>query len=63
MNGNGSEPAGYMGLPDERRLRPRFYVALALSLPVLVLSMSGAEAGWIEFLCATPVFRQAFLIM
>jgi len=56
MNGNGSEPAGYMGLPDERRLRPRFYVALALSLPVLVLSMSGAEAGWIEFLCATPVF-------
>ena len=29
----------YMGLPHERVLRPRFWVALALSLPVLVLAM------------------------
>ncbi len=45
-----------MGLPDERRLRPRFYVAVALSLPVLLLSMAGRRAGWVEFACTTPVF-------
>ena len=56
MKSEGSESAVYMGLPDERRLRPRFYVALALSLPVLVLSMAGMESGWIQLLCATPVF-------
>ena len=52
----GSDEAVYMGLPDERRLRPRFYVAVALSLPVLLLSMAGRRAGWVEFACTTPVF-------
>ena len=33
-----NEPV-YMGLPHERYLRPRFYVACALTLPVLTLSM------------------------
>jgi hypothetical protein len=29
----------YMGLPHERVLRTRFYVSLALTVPVLVLAM------------------------
>ena len=29
----------YMGLPDERVLRPRFWIALACTLPVLALAM------------------------
>ena len=28
-----------MGMPDERVLRPRFWVALACTLPVLALAM------------------------
>ena len=56
MSADEREGAVYMGLPDERRLRPRFCVALAFSLPVLVLSMAGGKAGWVQFLCATPVF-------
>lgn len=57
-----------MGLPDERFLRPRFRVALALSLPVLVLSMgemlwphlfhpiTPRMSGLVQFLLTTPVF-------
>ncbi len=58
----------HMGLPHERYLRPRFYVALALSLPVLVLAMgpmvSHAFHGfieprvsaWLQLALTTPVF-------
>jgi len=58
----------YMGLPDERFLRPRFRVALALSVPVLVLAMgemiwphlihtiTPRMSGWLQFLLTTPVF-------
>ena len=58
----------YMGLPHERILRPRFWVALALTLPVLALSMGEmllpsafhalppALNGWLQFALATPVF-------
>jgi Cu+-exporting ATPase len=57
-----------MGLPDERFLRPRFWVALALSLPVLVLAMgemiwphffhriSPRLSGMLQLLLTTPVF-------
>ncbi len=58
----------YMGLPDERFLRPRFWVALALSLPVLVLAMgemiwphffhriTPRLSGMLQLLLTTPVF-------
>ncbi len=61
----------YMGLPHERVLRPRFYVALALTLPVLVLSMGEMVAPdlfarlhhwnphvgpWAQLVLTTPVF-------
>jgi Cation transport ATPase len=58
----------YMGLPDERFLRPRFYVALALTLPVLVLSMGPMvwddffthitmrDSAWLQLALTTPVF-------
>lgn len=58
----------YMGLPHERYLRPRFYVALALSLPVLVLAMGGMVApaffhrfdpqalAVLQWVLTTPVF-------
>jgi Cu+-exporting ATPase len=57
-----------MGLPDERFLRPRFYVALALTLPVLVLSMGPMvwddffthitmrDSAWLQLALTTPVF-------
>jgi Cu+-exporting ATPase len=57
-----------MGLPHERYLRPKFYVAAALSLPVLVLAMwpmlshglydhlTMRESAWIQFALTTPVF-------
>ncbi len=57
----------HMGLPHELYLRPKFYVALALTLPVLVLAM-GAMAwphafhrlsgivGWAQLALTTPVF-------
>ena len=63
-----AETPVYMGLPDERYLRPRFWVALALSLPVLVLSMgemlwpdlnhavTPRMSGWWQLLLTTPVF-------
>ncbi len=58
----------YMGLPHERVLRPRFWVALALTIPVLALAMGGmpfprafhgfppALNGWLQLALATPVF-------
>ena len=58
----------YMGLPHERYLRPRLYVATALLFPVLVLSMGGMlwphawhglPAGfseWTQLVLTTPVF-------
>jgi Cu+-exporting ATPase len=58
----------YMGLPDESVLRPRFWVALALSLPVAVLAMgemipglrnllpTPIVSGWLQFALTTPVF-------
>jgi Cu+-exporting ATPase len=55
----------YMGLPAARYLWPRFWVALALSGPIVALAMRGMAgmasspsrtAGWAQWLCATPVF-------
>ena len=58
----------YMGLPHERYLRPKFYVALALALPVLVLAMGGmiwphgfhrlpaGVSGWVQLALTTPIF-------
>lgn len=57
-----------MGLPAARVLLPRFWVALALSLPVLVLAMGPMIApaafhwldhslsGWLQAALTTPVF-------
>ena len=57
-----------MGMPHERYLRPKLYVALALTLPVLVLSMGGmlwphafhwlpaGTSGWLQLALTTPVF-------
>ncbi|MBC8040198.1 MAG: cadmium-translocating P-type ATPase [Opitutaceae bacterium] len=57
-----------MGLPHERVLRPRFYVALALTLPVLVLAMGPMLvpslahtfdprlSAWLQLALTTPVF-------
>ena len=57
-----------MGLPHERFLRPRLYVALALTLPVLVLAMGPMAApaffhrfdprvsAWAQLLLTTPIF-------
>jgi Cu+-exporting ATPase len=58
----------YMGLPHERLLRPRLYVAAVLTLPVLILAMGEMVwpqlvhrldpriSGWLQFLLTTPVF-------
>ena len=55
-----------MGLPAARYLWPRFWVAIALSLPVLIGAMgpmagsahglSGQSAAWLQLVCTTPVF-------
>jgi Cu+-exporting ATPase len=57
-----------MGLPHERHLRPRLYVAAALTVPVLVLAMgemfapdlvhqvSPRMSGWLQWILTTPVF-------
>jgi Cu+-exporting ATPase len=57
-----------MGLPSAQVLLPRFWVALTLAIPVLVLSMAEMVApalahrldprvsGWLQFALATPVF-------
>lgn len=64
----GSAEPAYMGLPHERYLRPRLYVAIALSLPVLFFSMGEMVAPrllagidpewsrWLQFVLTTPVF-------
>ncbi|MFA5057251.1 MAG: HAD-IC family P-type ATPase, partial [Opitutaceae bacterium] len=58
----------YMGLPSARFLLPRFWLALALSLPVLGLAMGEMIApalfhridprlsGWLQLVLTTPVF-------
>lgn len=58
----------YMGLPHERYLRPKLYVAAALTVPVLVMAMGEMFApdlvhhitprmsGWLQWLLTTPVF-------
>jgi len=58
----------YMGLPHERVLRTRFYVSLALTVPVLVLAMGPMlapgmhppwdtrGAAWVQLALTTPVF-------
>lgn len=58
----------YMGLPHERILRPRFWGALALTAPLLVLAMGEmvfpalahlvppTVNGWLQLALATPVF-------
>jgi Cu+-exporting ATPase len=62
-----NEPV-YMGLPDERYLRPRLYAAIACTLPVLALAMGGmlwprslswlpaGASGWLQLALTTPVF-------
>jgi Cu+-exporting ATPase len=57
-----------MGMPDERYLRPRLYVAAALTVPVLGLAMGGmlwphafhalpaGASGWLQWALTTPVF-------
>jgi Cu+-exporting ATPase len=58
----------YMGLPHERFLRPRFWVALALGGPVLVLAMGPMVEpaffhrfdthllAWVQLILTTPIF-------
>ncbi len=57
-----------MGLPHERILRPRFYVAAACTVPVLTLAMgemvaptlfhdlNPARLAWVQLALTTPVF-------
>ena len=57
-----------MGLPHERVLRPRFWVAVALTIPVVILSMGAMVpglrdllpppqvSGWLQLALTTPVF-------
>ncbi len=57
-----------MGLPHERVLRPRFWVALVLTIPVFVLAMGEMAApalfahidprvsAWLQLVLTTPVF-------
>ncbi|MDP1581472.1 MAG: copper-translocating P-type ATPase [Candidatus Didemnitutus sp.] len=58
----------YMGLPHERFLRPKFYVAAVLTVPVLVLAMgemvwpglvdfvSPNVSAWWQLALTTPIF-------
>lgn len=58
----------YMGLPHERYLRPKLYLAAALTLPVMVLAMGEMIwphafhwlpprwSGWIQLMLTTPIF-------
>ena len=58
----------YMGMPHERFLRPRFYVAVILTVPVLALAMGAMVApqvfhrldqrllAWTQLVLTTPVF-------
>ena len=72
MNSHQAAPAPdapvYMGLPHERYLRPKLYVAAALTVPVLVLAMGemlwpqafhdwpAGLSAWLQFALTTPVF-------
>jgi Cu+-exporting ATPase len=65
-----TEPV-HMGLPHERHLRPRLWVALACGLPVLALAMGGMIApgllhgldpgvlAWSQLVLTTPIFLWA----
>jgi Cu+-exporting ATPase len=58
----------YMGLPHERYLRPRFWVALVLAVPVLAIAMGAMAApaffhrfdpqvlAWVQLALTTPIF-------
>ncbi len=69
--GGPSHQPVYMGLPDERVLRPRFWLALVFSIPVMVLAMGEMVAPaafhrlhawnpqvspWLQWALTTPVF-------
>jgi P-type Cu+ transporter len=66
--GTASDAPVYMGLPDQRVLLPRFWMALACTIPVLVLTMGpmlvpawlhGLDprlSGWLQLALTTPVF-------
>ena len=63
-----SDEPVYMGLPHERFLRPKLYVAAVLMVPVLVLAMGemfwpqafhswpAGLNGWLQFGLTTPIF-------
>ena len=63
-----SDEPVYMGLPHERYLRPKLYLAAALTVPVLALAMGGmlwpqafhtwpaGLNGWLQLGLTTPVF-------
>ncbi len=68
-HGHGGAPgSGYMGLPNYRVLLPRLWVAIACTVPVLVLAMGPMVGlpvhrwldarinGWLQFAFTTPVF-------
>jgi len=64
----GPDDLVYMGLPHERYLRPKFWIALVLSLPVFFISMGMMVApnwfhqfdadvlNWTQLILTTPVF-------
>ncbi len=69
MKNNTSDSPVYMGLPSAKVLLPRFWVALACTLPVFILAMGPMIPGfdlsaiieiranhWIQFILTTPVF-------
>ena len=41
--------------PELRDMSRRFWIGLALTLPVFVIAMTGIDAPWIELILATPV--------
>lgn len=65
-----TEPV-HMGLPHERHLRPRLWVALGSGIPVLLLAMGGMVApglvhgldpgllAWVQLALTTPIFLWA----
>ncbi len=58
----------YMGLPHERYLRPKFWISLALTLPVFFIAMGSMVVpdrfhqfntnvlNWIQLILTTPIF-------
>ena len=71
MNAPADTAPVYMGLPKQQVLRPRFHVAVALTLPVLGLAMgpmmipawshgfpglSHTANGWLQLTLTTPIF-------